>query len=66
MSKFIMAKSFGDSSTVNSEHLLRIAAEEQARRHATNIIPAFQVKAEAERIVQNARHAREIYNPEDE
>ncbi|MBL8632918.1 MAG: metallophosphoesterase [Myxococcales bacterium] len=68
-SKFVMASSFSHVAKIDFEQLLRIAAEEQARRYSSsskNKTAAFQLKAEADKIVQNARKLRDTHNFETE
>ena len=77
-SRYVMTNSFGGSSKSSAEHLLRIAATEQTRRYSSvrrpdekDIYPMIgvststKIKAEAEKIIQNAKRDRLIHNPED-
>lgn len=62
--KFIMSTSLGEHSKDEAERLLRMAAEEQARRLAPHSAAAVQVKREADRIVQAAKAIRETHGSE--
>jgi predicted phosphodiesterase len=68
-SKFVTANSFSNAAKIDFEQLLRIAAEEQARRYSSSSkmkSAAYKLKEEADKVVQNARKIRELHNVETE
>lgn len=61
--KFVTVRSFGSASAKDAERLLRIVAEEQVRRLSDNKTTTVDIKAETDRVVQTARNARLLHNP---